>query len=122
MRGTDEAVRNAGGEQIASRIRCDDGHQVLVYVGGENDLMPIMMDHHPPGTVQQRHDIYNGNDAAAADALRAAGGLRWVAHTESKPLDTLRAVTPHGIEVYNLHANIDPDIRKDFLGLPAAGA
>lgn len=122
MRGTDEAVRNAAAEQIASRIRCDDGHQVLVSIGGENDLMPIMLDRHPPGTVAERHAIYNGNDAAAADAFRAAGGLVWVAHTESKELATLRDVAPHGIEVYNLHANIDPDIRKDYLGLPSGTA
>jgi len=122
MRGSDQAVMNAANDQIASRILCDDGHQVLVFIGGENDLMPIMLDHHPPGTVSERHAIYNGNDAAAADAFRAAGGLVWVAHTESKDLATLRDVTPHGIEVYNLHANIDPDIRKDYLGLPSGGA
>jgi hypothetical protein len=121
MRGTDQPVMN-GADQIASRILCDNGHQVLVSVGGENDLMPIMLDRHVPGDVAQRHATYNGNDAAAAAAFRAAGGLVWVAHTESKTLETLRAVQPHGIEVYNLHANIDPDIRKDYLGLPSAGA
>ena len=122
MRGTDQAVRDAAGNQIASRILCEGGHQVLVSVGGENDLMPIMLDRHLPGTVAERRALYNGNDAAAADAFRAAGGLVWVAHTESKSLDTLRAVQPHGIEVYNLHANIDPDIREEYLGLPSAGA
>ena len=64
MRGNDERVMR-GSEQIASRILCDDGHRVLVTVGGENDLMPIMLDRHVPGTVQERHDTYNGNDAAA---------------------------------------------------------
>ncbi len=122
MRGTDQAVRNAAGEQIASRILCADGHEVLVSVGGENDLMPIMLDRHVPGTPTERHAIYNGNDAATVAALRAAGGLVWVAHTESKPVELLRALAPDGIEVYNLHANIDPEIRRDHLGLPAAGA
>ena len=121
MRGSDQPVMR-GADQIASRILCDDGHQVLVTVGGENDLMPIMLDHHVPGTVQERHDIYNANDAAASAAYRAAGGLVWVAHTESKSLDTLHTVTPDGIEVYNLHANIDPKIRQDWLGLPSADA
>ena len=122
MRGTDQAVKNATGEQIASRILCDNGHQVLVSIGGENDVMPIMLDRHPPGTLVERHAIYNGNNAAAADAFRAAGGLVWFAHTESKTMEELRDVAPHGIEVYNLHANIDPDIRKDYLGLPSGGA
>ncbi len=121
MRGSDQPVMR-GADQIASRILCDDGHQVLVTIGGENDLMPIMLDHHPPGTIQERHAVYNGNDAATSAAFRAAGGLVWVAHTESKTLDTLREVAPDGIEVYNLHANIDPDIRKDYLGLSSSGA
>ncbi|MBA3541669.1 MAG: hypothetical protein H0T79_18795 [Deltaproteobacteria bacterium] len=34
----------------------------------------------------------------------------------------LRTVAPDGLEIYNLHANIDPNIRRDFLGLPEAGA
>ena len=122
MRGTDQAVMR-GGMQIASRILCEDGHQVLITVGGENDLMPIMLDRHvTAATVAERHDVMNGNDAAASAAFRDAGGLVWVAHTESKTIDNLHAVTPDGIEVYNLHANIDPDIRKDYLGLPSGSA
>lgn len=121
MRGPDQPVMR-GADQIASRITCADGHQVLVTVGGENELMPIMLDRHVAGTVQQRHDTYNGFTAADADAYRAAGGLVWVAHTESKTLDELMAAQPDGIEVYNLHANIDPDIRRDYLGLAPGAA
>ncbi len=121
MRGADTAVLNAASEQIASKIHCDDGHEVQLTVGGENDLMPVMLDRHVPGTVQQRHDTYNGNDAAAVAAFHDAGGLAWVAHTESKTLETLRATVPDGIEVYNLHANIDPKIRP-LLGLDPGGA
>jgi len=116
MRGTDTPVMS-GAQQIASRIYCDDGHEVVVTVGGENDLMPIMLDRHVPGTAQERHDIYNGSSATALQAMRDAGALIWVAHTEQYPTDVLRAVGPNGIELYNLHANIDPKIRADFLGL-----
>ncbi len=122
MRDNDVAVRNAANEQIASKILCDDGHEVQVTVGGENTLMPIMLDRHVPGTVDERRAIYNGEDAAAVAAYHVAGGLAWVAHTESQSLERLRATNPDGLEVYNLHANIDPDIRKDFLGLDAGGA
>jgi hypothetical protein len=121
MRSGDTPVM-VGADQIASRIHCEGGHEVLVSIGGENDLMPIMLDRHPPGTISERHAIYNGNDATAAAAFRTAGGLVWVAHTESKTLENLRDVVPNGIEVYNLHANIDPEIRKDYLGLPSGGA
>ena len=121
MRGTDQPVM-VGANQVASKITCDDGHQVLVTVGGENDLMPIMLDHHVPGTVQERHDIYNGTDATAIAAMRDAGALVWIAHTEQHPHDELMRVLPDGIEVYNLHANLDPKIRGPFLGLDPAGA
>jgi hypothetical protein len=117
MRGTDAPVMNGSGQQIASRINCDNGHQVLVSVGGENTLMPIMLDHHVPGTVDERHDIYNGSSATAIAAMRDAGALIWVAHTEQHPTEELRTVAPDGIELYNLHANIDPKIRADYLGL-----
>lgn len=118
----DAPVMNAAGEQLASRMTCPDGHQVLITVGGENDLMPIMLHHHVPGTVQQRHDTYNGVDAAAMQAFRDAGGLDWIAHTEQHDIDQLRTLKPDGIEVYNLHANIDPSIRAQYLGLDSAGA
>ncbi len=121
MRGTDTPIMR-GADQIASRIHCADGHTVQVTVGGENDLMPIMLDRHVTGTVSERHAIYNGNDAATSAAYRDAGGLVWVAHTESKDLSTLREVQPDGIEVYNLHANIDPNIREQYLGLDSASA
>lgn len=121
MRGTDAPVM-VNGNQVASRITCDDGHQVLVTVGGENDIMPVMLDHHVPGTVQQRHDTYNGVDVAAMTAFRDAGALAWIAHTEQHPIDQLRTLLPDGIEVYNLHANIDPKIRGPYLGLDPAGA
>lgn len=122
MRDGDEAVMDAMGQQIASRITCDDGHHVLVTIGSENDLMPIMLDRHVTGTVQERHDIYNGTDATAIAAMRDAGALLWVAHTEQHPTDQLNTIEPDGIELYNLHANLDPDIREQYLGLDSAGA
>lgn len=122
MRGTDTPVLNASSEPIATRMTCPDGHVVTFTVGGENELMPVMLDRHVPGTVEERRAIYNGNDAAAVAAYRDAGGLAWVAHTESKSLELLRATAPDGLEVYNLHANIDPDIRRDFLNLPPGTA
>jgi hypothetical protein len=122
MRDDDQAVLDGSGAQIASRITCDDGHLVTVTVGGENDIMPIMLHHHVPGDVQQRHDTYNGVDTAAVQAFRDAGGLAWIAHTEQHDIAQLRTLQPDGIEVYNLHANIDPNIRSMYLGLDSAGA
>ncbi len=118
----DEPVLDGNGTQVASRIHCDNGHQVLVTVGGENELMPIMLDRHVEGTVQQRHDIYNGLDAASIAAMRAAGAKIWIPHTEQRSHELILGVAPDGLEVYNLHANIDPKIRPMYLGLDAYGA
>ena len=122
VRGVDTLVMNAGGDPIASRLACDDGHKVLVTVGGENPIMPIMLDRHVTGTVAQRHAIYNADDAATVAAFRDAGATVWIPHTEQRTTAELIALAPDGIEIYNLHANLDPDIRRDFLGLPANGA
>lgn len=120
-------VQRRGDEWItpsASRMACPDdpATRPVIFVGSENPLMPIMLDAHVAGTVAERHATYNGSDAAAADAMRAAGARIWIPHTESRTLAELLALSPDGIEVYQLHANIDPDIRRDFLGLPASGA
>lgn len=120
MRGSDTPVM-LGLDQIGSQMTCDDGHVVTFTVGGENELMPIMLDRHVAGSIQERHDLYNDETGTAAAAYHDAGGLSWIAHTESKSIELLRAAAD-GLEVYNLHANIDPDIRKDFLGLDPGGA
>ncbi len=122
MRDTDQPVLDSGGAQIASHMTCDDGHVVTIMVGGENTLMPVMLHQHVPGTIQQRHDTYNADTLDASNAFRAAGGLTWIAHTEEHDISELRAVQPDGIEVYNLHANIDPKIRGPYLGLDPSGA
>lgn len=121
MRAGDEAVM-VGSDQVASRIHCDNGHEVLLTVGGENELMPIMLDRHVSGTVQERHAIYNGEAAADVAAMRAAGATIWIPHTEQRTHQHILDVAPNGIEVYNLHANIDPDIRPMYLGLDSYGA
>ena len=122
QRGDDEMIRDGTGAPVASRIHCDNGHDVLCFVGGENELMPIMLRGHPAGTVSERHDIYNAYDATTSQLFRSLGGLSWVAHTEGRSVDELRALDLDGLELYNLHANIDPNIRQDDLGLDPATA
>jgi hypothetical protein len=124
-RADDDLIADAAGDSIASRMRCGpepDDHEVLFFVGGENDLMPINLDHHPAGSIAERHDLYNREDADAVAAWRALGGLVFIPHTESRTLETLRALGADGLEIYNLHANIDPDIRVEYLGLPGPAA
>ncbi len=115
----DEAIRDTNGNVVAGRFVCSDGHRVLVTVGSENSLMPIGLDRHPdasdPAALQA---IYDGDTPEAIATFRTAGALVWQPHTEHRPLDVLRTLGVDGLEIYNLHANVAPDIRQEDLGLP----
>lgn len=121
VRGADELVM-VDGAPVASRLACEDGGHVLVTVGSENPIMPIMLDRHVTGTVEERHALYNGDDPAAVAAFRDAGATVWIPHTEQRTSGELMPLEPDGVEVYQLHANIDPDIREEYLGLDRSGA
>jgi len=118
----DEPVMEAG-EVVANRMACPDGHRVLLTVGSENTHMPIALSRHPadPSDPVALGDIYDGTDATSIAAWRAAGGLVWQAHTEGRSLEQLRAADLDGLELYNIHANLDPGIREEELGLDPAG-
>jgi hypothetical protein len=49
--------------------------------------------------------------------MKEAGALIWQAHTEQRPLELLLTTDLDGMEIYQLHANIDPNIREEALGL-----
>lgn len=115
----DETIENATGEVVAARWACPGSvHRVLVMPGSENELMPVALERHPPGDAAARSAAYEADGADAAAVLRAAGALVLYAHTEGHPLEQIRATAPDGIEIYNTHANIDPNIREELLGLP----
>lgn len=118
-----------GADTIGNTLRCDDavakGRTVLVTAGGENELMPVGLRHHLGDTPAQRNDNMKLGTPDAVRAFHAAGGAVLVPHGESRTIETLRALVAAGLdgmEVYNLHANIDPKIREPYLGLPALGA
>jgi hypothetical protein len=80
------------------------------------------MEKHIAGTVADREAIYGAEDVTAKNTLEGAiagGGanaLVVIPHTESRELSLLRTLSPDAIEIYNLHANLDPKIRKASLG------
>ena len=119
----DELIRDAAGDAIAAHWACPDGRRVLVTVGAENDLMPVGLLRHPvePSDPTALAAAYDASGPEAAARFREAGALVFVAHTEGRSIASLRETAPDGIEIYNTHANIDPDIRETFLGLPAFG-
>ena len=121
IEGDDEPVMD-GDAIVANRMACPDGHRVLLTVGSENTLMPIALTAHPDAAdADALESLYDANTPESRAAFRAAGGLVWQAHTEGRSLEQLRESELDGLELYNLHANVDPGIREDDLGLDPAG-
>ncbi len=113
----DEAV-----DGVASRVHCDSGHELLWLAGIEDELMPVGLDRHVSDDAAENDRIYNGSDAESFDAEIAAGGVVLQAHTEGQTTEVLLArqqLGLHGVEMFNLHAMVDPRKREDDLGLEA---
>ena len=117
----DELILNEEEDPIANIITCEDGNTVYLTAGNENDLMPISLDRMPDGTPEERRALLGARDEAAVQTMRALGATVFVNHAEQWTYEELAALSIEGIEVYNLHANIDPSIRRDYLGLPYLG-
>ncbi len=127
---SDETVME-GSDLVGGRMRCLDeqgkptDRQVLLTVGGENDLMPVGLHRHLGDTVASRKQAMGADTPDAVRAFHAAQGLVLQAHGESRDMTklcTLAAAGLDGMEVYNLHANLDPKIRENYLGLDGLAA
>ena len=116
---TDELVTDADGRRY-NQMRCPDGFVVTITAGMESALMPIQFRGPLSTDVAENQTLLSGSDGVAMTRFRDAGALAWVAHTESKTLEELDELNVGGLEIYNLHANIDPDIRP-LLGLDPFG-
>jgi len=106
----------------ASQLGCADGTTVTWLPGIEDVLMPVGLDRHAAGddAPEENDRLYNDDGAESIDAEIAAGGLVLQAHTESQSLDRLlerQARGLAGVEMFNLHAMVDPDLREEGLGL-----
>jgi hypothetical protein len=124
----ERATGEPGVDIVGNSLRCDDavaaGQRVHLAVGGENELMPVALRRPLGDSDDARSLAMHGESLAAEQAFHAAGGAVLLAHGESRSLDLLRQLAPEldGMEVYNLHANLDPKIREGDLGLPGLGA
>lgn len=118
----DEPLFDSNGAPIANFIPCKGGRRVMVMVGNENTLMSAGLERHLPGDPAARFALYDGKEVTTADAMHDAKALVLVAHTESKEHAWLSSMPIDGVEIYNVHAAIDPNIRKDYLGLDSLAA
>ena len=123
VRGDDEIVE-LDGRPVASRIRCEGGHEVLWVPGFEDELMPVGIEEStvPPG--DELVALYNRDDAEAIAAMQAAGALVLQAHPEERSAEELARRQDDGLaglELYNLHALLDPGECEEIYGLDAFG-
>jgi hypothetical protein len=110
------------GLPIANRMACENGHRPVLVPGFEDQLMPVGIERHHSEDIQARHDLYNEMDPDTVQALSDMGAVVLVAHTEQRTVEALAPLAEAGlagVEMFNLHAMVDPKIRPQFLGLDA---
>jgi len=91
-----------GAGPTANWLACPDAPPALVMAGCESgDLMPVGLDHHVTG----RGAVYGDASPTSMQALKDAGAVVLVAHTESRTVDDLVNKPFDGFEMFNLHAN-----------------
>ncbi len=114
-RGDDEVVFNEAGDAVAAWFECGDGHRVLVLPGLEDDLMPLGME----------ADVLDASESLTPESVQAlqteANAVVFVPHTEQYEPEDLEHLGLDGVELYQLHANLAPDIREEDLGLDPFG-
>lgn len=104
---------------VANHVYCDNGAAPVMTVGFEDELMPYEMEQHLAPDQPTRDQLYNTNTPATVALLQGtANAVTGIAHTESKDTSYLLGLGMDSVEIYNIHANLDPDIRSEFLGLP----
>lgn len=112
------------GRRYALDTTCPDGRVVQWRAGFEDELMPVSLHDHVDPDPTVRHTLLNQYDAAAVDAMVAAGGFVMLAHTEGRDVEQLKVLQDaglHAVEAFNVHAMFDPSIRVEHLGLDGLG-
>lgn len=122
LQGPGDTIVNGAYGPIANQMYCSNGHVPTLVPGLEGRFLALGMQQHVPGlTGAQLNDLYNKEDAATMATLQdpaGANALVVIPHTESRDPSLLMTLNPAAIEIYNVHANLDPRIRKTYLGLP----
>ena len=116
----DELVYDDDNLPIANRITCPGGFVTTLMAGTENDLMPVHIHHHVEGTNDDRHALYGRSDPAAVPLMQDLGATVIVNHDEGWAIPDLVALQPDGVEIFQLHAAIMPDMRVE-LGVDPIG-
>ncbi|MBI3785260.1 MAG: hypothetical protein HY270_17850 [Deltaproteobacteria bacterium] len=94
------------GKPIASWAACADGSRALILAGNESGFMPVGLEEHVDGTIDERASVYSSRTVEGAEAQHAKGAVILTAHTEDWTLEQLRDWPIDGFEMYNIHANL----------------
>ncbi|MBC7396778.1 MAG: hypothetical protein H7333_04975 [Bdellovibrionales bacterium] len=112
----DTPVINGSGTTVGTQIHCPDGFTPVLAPGLEGQLLALGLEAHVAPDEATRRAVYGGDTVTEKTALEGAGALVAIPHTESRDTQALIALQPDVIEIYNVHANLDPKIRKKWLG------
>ena len=93
------------GNPAANWLACPDGPPGLVLAGTESGPMPVGLEHHMGDTSEARNTAYNDFSDEGMDALRAAGAVVLLQHTENWSVEELTTWRVDGFEMFNFHAN-----------------
>ncbi len=120
---TDELIYKSGtSDPYVNKLKgCSNGQETNAMVGFESKLLGLGMAKHLTGTPDARGQAYGGEDNSLVTQIQdgsTVDGMVFVPHTEGWTIDKLLPLKPNGIEIYNVHANLDPKIRKTYLHLP----
>lgn len=114
VNGDELVYRN--GKPVANKLNCGDGTFAIIMAGVETLPTPLGLEEHVPGDAQTRRNTYDREDPGVVELYRQRGADVIIVHSESVPLDKIRELKVDGMEIYNMHANVDPDIIKNDLG------
>jgi hypothetical protein len=95
-----------GGRPVANFIACEGGGEVLVLAGTETGMMPIGLERHPEGSIDERKAAYRAAGPEAIEAMKALGALVFLHHTEEWSIEQVTGWPIDGIEIYNTHRNL----------------
>ena len=94
------------GKPVANRAACPDGAPSVLLLGGtESATIAAGLEGHVPGTVAERQAIYGDASAKSIEAMKAAGAVSILQHTEDWTPEQITTLPVDGFEMYNLHAN-----------------
>lgn len=114
----DTILSTSGAPYANVMSSCDDGFRPTLTVGFESNLVALGMTQHLDVDPSTRASLYEGQTSAFKDQLKTmANAIVVVPHTESRSVSLIESIQPDAIEIYNIHANLDPKIRKTYLGL-----